>query len=1087
MSEQYNKLIATLQTIFEMDKADLDFGIYRIMNQKRDEINRFLEQDLLPQVKQAFADYSNDGNQGAQAELDKLIQTLSDAGMDPEQSPKVVELRQQLASVVDVTALENDVFSKLHTFFSRYYDKGDFISQRRYKADTYAIPYEGEEVKLYWANHDQYYIKSSEHLRDYAFLVNQGEDSEQAVRIKLVEADTEKDNVKAKQGEERRFVLDEENPLSIEEGELLVHFNYIPAGKKKQKDLNKAAVEAIFNIKDEAFADWMQKLGTPAPTEKDAKRTLLEKHLNDYTARNTFDYFIHKDLGGFLTRELDFYIKNEVMHLDDIDDAAFELTQQQLRKIKVLRTIAQKIIRMLAQIEDFQKKLWLKKKFVVETNYCITLDRVPESLYEEIASNELQIDEWVRLFSIDLIKEEKGDLASPDKPGYSTPLTVDFLKAYPSLVLDTVFFSDVFKETLLVAIDGLDEKCDGVLLHSENFQALNLMQNKHKGGVKCVYIDPPYNTSSSAIPYKNDYQHSSWGTMMRDRVQLLQGLMNKESAIFASIDKVERTILEYAMDNVFGRDNRVEELIWSMNTNNSQAPNYSTNHEYVLVYAKDRATAESDKSMFREPKPGFEEVMGLIAKLNPEYPTIEKIEKEIKKLYQQHKIELRNEADSQGLDWEVEKRNDPWKGLYNYNHAEYRDSNGRLVGENEANEKQAIIWVWQEADLSMPATKQAASTRDSNHKNWRFYTPLHPLTQKPAPHPKSGWKFAYDDDADSPGKRSFVSLDRDGRIAWGEDENKVPRIKRMLHEVETNVGKSVFADYSDGEKQTSALFGESGIFLAPKHADFVSRFVMHAAKKDSMIVDCFGGSGSTAHAVIKLNREDRGKRKFFLVEMGKHFDAVLKPRILKAVYASEWRLGKPISRDGLSQCVKYMRLESYEDALNNLQLKSSNNTSPLLNSHTALREDYHLGYWLDAETADSPSLLNIEQFEDPSNYTLNIGSGSVGATKPTKVDLVETFNYLIGLTVKTMDRIRGFKIVTGTNPKGESVLVVWRNINEQDNATLEAFLDKQGYNPRDTEFEHIYVNGDHTLEDPQSKVKMTEIEFKRLMFDVKDV
>ncbi len=89
--------------------------------------------------------------------------------------------------------------------------------------------------------------------------------------------------------------------------------------------------------------------------------------------------------------------------------------------------------------------------------------------------------------------------------------------------------------------------------------------------------------------------------------------------------------------------------------------------------------------------------------------------------------------------------------------------------------------------------------------------------------------------------------------------------------------------------------------------------------------------------------------------------------------------------------------------------------------------------------------------------------------------------------MKHIDDIRGFKVVTGTNPQDESVLVIWRKVKEQDNATLEAFMDKQGYNPRDTEFDHIYVNGDHTLDDPHSKVKMTEIEFKRLMFDVQDV
>src|SRR5690554_1536273 len=270
MSEAYKKLVKTLQTIFEMDKADLDFGIYRIMNQKREEINRFLEHDLLPQVKEAFADYAKGGKSEVQAELDQLIKTLTEAGMDPEQSPKVKELREKAKASVDMVALENEVYSHLHTFFSRYYDKGDFISQRRYKNDTYAIPYEGEEVKLYWANQDQYYIKSSEHLRDYAFTVM---DEQKNVRIKLVEADTEKDNVKAESGKERRFVLDADNPLSVENDELHIHFHYIPAGKKKQDALNKEAVDTLF--KQQGFEEWMPLLKQKAPTESNPDRTLL--------------------------------------------------------------------------------------------------------------------------------------------------------------------------------------------------------------------------------------------------------------------------------------------------------------------------------------------------------------------------------------------------------------------------------------------------------------------------------------------------------------------------------------------------------------------------------------------------------------------------------------------------------------------------------------------------------------------------------------------------------------------------------------------------------------------------------------------
>src|SRR5215216_2928420 len=100
--------------------------------------------------------------------------------------------------------------------------------------------------------------------------------------------------------------------------------------------------------------------------------------LTEYTTKNTFDYFIHKDLGGFLRRELDFFIKNEVLHLDDLEDAPADTWRQQQARLKALRAIAHKVIRFLAQIEDFQKKLWLKKKFVTGCDYIVTLDRLPE-------------------------------------------------------------------------------------------------------------------------------------------------------------------------------------------------------------------------------------------------------------------------------------------------------------------------------------------------------------------------------------------------------------------------------------------------------------------------------------------------------------------------------------------------------------------------------------------------------------------------------------------------------------------------------------------------------------------------------------
>lgn len=160
------------------------------------------------------------------------------------------------------------------------------------------------------------------------------------------------------------------------------------------------------------------------------------------------------------------------MHLDDIEDESASRVEQYLSKIKVIRLIAHKIIEFLAQIEDFQKKQWLKKKFVVETNYCVTLDKVSEVLYPEIVKNDAQREEWSKLFAIE---EIKGNLRTPV---YSNPLTIEFFKANPFLVLDTKYFSKEFKDKLIASFENLDEHCNGSLIHNENYQALNFIKNR---------------------------------------------------------------------------------------------------------------------------------------------------------------------------------------------------------------------------------------------------------------------------------------------------------------------------------------------------------------------------------------------------------------------------------------------------------------------------------------------------------------------------------------------------------------------------------------------------------------------------------
>ena len=455
MSQKYERLKTLLKELFQLDQPELDFGIYRVMHAKSAEVSQFLDEDLLPQVRVAFSQYKSADKVEIEKDLANAIEQAQGLGVDPETTQKVKDLRDRLKSdAVDIGALESEVYDHLFSFFRRYYSEGDFLTKRVYKPGVYAIPYEGEEVTLHWANKDQYYIKTTEYLRDYAFRLRPDDDKKpMRVHFRLVNAaEGEHGNVKAAEGKDRVFILaapgeSDHDFIAEEDGEqgeeLVIHFEYRPAtltdwpeedrdGKKKppvQKNMSTLATRRILATTDPALSEWIAELGKPhiMASGEQADYTRLEAHLRRYTARNTFDYFIHKNLGAFLRRELDFYIKNEVMHLDDVENESAPRVEQYLSKIKVIRKIAGKIIDFLAQLEDFQKKLWLKKKFVVETQYCISLDRIPLEFYPEIAANEAQCQEWVKLFAID---EIKGDLTVP---GFSKPLKLEFLQANKDL------------------------------------------------------------------------------------------------------------------------------------------------------------------------------------------------------------------------------------------------------------------------------------------------------------------------------------------------------------------------------------------------------------------------------------------------------------------------------------------------------------------------------------------------------------------------------------------------------------------------------------------------------------------------------
>lgn len=980
MTQYEQKFRDILAEILQLDQAELDFGIYRIMNQKRKDIEAFLNNRLVP-------------------EITKILKTQTAAG-------------------TDISVMENEVFSHLAKFFSRYYEGGDFISKRRYKDDAYAIPYSGEEVKLYWANADQYYIKTSEYFKNYSFVLPT---SRRKVHFVLRDADTEQNNNKAANNMERRFQLCEEDCIAEEDGELNIFFTYelMPKTTKQDALIKDAEAKIISSFAEGKYADFAELVNEKVPTEKNKDRTLLMKHLQDYTAKNNFDYFIHKDLGGFLRRELDFYIKNEVMFLDDLDATHI---MEHLAQVKAIKLVGEKIITFLAQLEDFQKKLWLKKKFVVGCDYCITLDRIPRTLYSEIIANDAQRKEWVCLFAID---EIKGDMMTE---GYSEPLTEKFLEDNPFLVLDTKFFSAEFKHKLVGSMEKVDEECNGLLINSENFQALELLQDKYRETVRGMYYDPPYNTKSNEFIYKDSFRHSSWMSMMENRLALSSNLLNKYGAIMVSCDENENTNLKTVLNDVFSEENFLTDIIWQGGGKNDQKY-FSISHEYIQLFLKNKLFMDSTDIRWLERKENIDLIYATFEKIKKQYPNDMKMQEKALK------------------DWYKSLPDgEPAKRQKHFNRVEAR---GIFFPDN----------------ISKP-------------ENGYYYDVIHPVTGKPCKKPKGGWRFV---------EETMKQQLADDRVFFGKDETTVPCRKSFLKETEYESPSTVI--YLDNRVSTTLiknLFNNKKVFNNPKYYLLIGRLLRLIGDTESMFMDAFAGSGTTGHAVIYLNREDKGNRKYILCEMAEYFNSVTKPRIEKVIYSEDWKDGKPVSRKGISQCFKYIRLEQYEDTLNNLQPKNQRLDFDNENGKGDFEETYFLRYMLDTETKGD--LFNLEWFKNP--FAMSIKTTKDNELVDTHVDMVETFNYLIGLNVETLRYPKdGYCVVEGTTHIGnERTLVIWRNCNKVSNEDLNEFFRKQAYCTTDSEFDKIYVNGDNTLpniktDEEHWKVVLIEEEFKKRMFE----
>ena len=1012
MSENQVKFQNLLRELFQFDCADLDFGIYRIMNYKRAVIEQFIAEDLPRAIAEelargALAEQSQ-ATQALESVRKKVLEVLGDDALDADGNlvekyretkagKEYLAAREMAAGARGHDALEAAIYNHLYAFFSRYWQDGDFISKRRYsKKERYAIPYNGEEVTLYWANHDQYYIKTGEYFTDYTYKAP----NDVTVHFKLRQADVEQNNVKG----EKRFFLPLLKEISWDEAarQLIIPFEYrpltaqeaIPYGKKNQQEaiIAQAVTEIPRRVKAPdalaALNDEKRK------TDKGETIPYLEHHLRQYTRRNTSDFFIHKDLKGFLSRELDFYLKNEVLNLEELEAAGEDLAEGWFQLMRLIKRVGLRIIEFLAQIEDFQKMLWEKRKFVTETFYCITVGNIPESFYPEIAACEAQWDEWQALFAIDELPKDplSGDPTTPEG-------RIAFLKAHPTLPLDTRHFPQDFTDRLLASFDDLDEMTDGLLVHSENWQALNLLQEKYRERVQCIYIDPPYNSKTTEILYKNNYKHSSWLSLMDDRLSMSARIAAADGSHIIAIDENEQEVLGRLLALRFPEHERICIAVVH-NKKGIQGDYFSYNHDYAY-FCIPHQLAET----YGKPIPESEW----------DYANLRK--------------------------WGRESQRETAKNCFYPIFVE----EGQIVGFGDVSD-----------DYFHPAAANVSCDNQGRR------TAVYPIDSQGI---ERKWRYARDS------VETIVKLLKVHVTASGEIQILKAKAESKPKTVWDDP-RYIAGDY--GTKWLTDLGLKISESLYPKSIFTVLDSVYAVSGPEALIFDYFAGSGTTAHAVINLNREDGGRRKFILVEMAHYFDTVLLPRIKKVTFTPEWKDSKPkrmatAEEAERSPCiVKVIRLESYEDAFNNLTFDEEGGRQAL----ELFRDDYLLSYMLRWETRHSETLLNVEKLQSPFSYKLHIHRD--GGTRERPVDLPETFAYLLGLDVQTRRVLpspsgRGaggegrYLVYRGTLRNGRTVAFLWRDTTGWKEADYEreaAFVAEQNLTAGADE---IYVNGDSRI------------------------
>jgi len=436
----------------------------------------------------------------------------------------------------------DELFDKLYTFFSRYFSESGsiYFNSTPFHNNIYEKVYtDDKDVVLFWKTQMLYYVKTDRIFR--SMDVDAG-------GIKFFFDASKVENKKAN---EKRTLVYKLNKVN-EDGTIVLDVFYSEKGTKtKQEEILKALKKKNIKITEEQ----------------------LEHAFRTFEKQSEVDFFINKNAKAFLQEQF------KLWSYQYLWEGAKEWSADRVNQLQIVKDIAFKIIDFIAQFEDELVKIWNKPKFVKNSNYVITLDRIRDiDLIREILKHENigeQIKEWQELGVVD-------DKFTVDNVLVEGQLS----KKYEHLPIDTKYFKDL-ELGILNQFEDLDKALDGWLIKSENYQALNTILPKFKERVQTIYIDPPFNTGDD-FEYVDRYKDSSWLTLMKNRLDLAKKYLTKTGGLVLHLDWNANYLGRILMEDVFGKDNFINEIIWRIgwvSGYKTQADAFVRNHDTLYIFA----------------------------------------------------------------------------------------------------------------------------------------------------------------------------------------------------------------------------------------------------------------------------------------------------------------------------------------------------------------------------------------------------------------------------------------------------------------------------------------------------------------------